>query len=112
MVEGRVSFFTGGLTASGLQATEPGIALNIDPSAEPGGWNNSLTASWIRSLQEFRVTIAGHSAILRVIDAGPASWTGRQIDVTEAGVVKMGLSPAAFPTDSIGRAKLIPGGCM
>lgn len=107
-----MSYFTGGLTASGLMATEPGIALNIDPSSEPGGWNNSTTAGWIRTLQRFRVTIAGHSAILRVIDAGPASWTGRHIDVTEAGVVEMGLSPAAFPTDSIGRAKLIPAGCV
>jgi hypothetical protein len=113
VVRGRVSVFGGGLTASGVIAsTTPGLALNIDPSSEPSGWNNATTAAWISSGQRFRVTIVGHIAILPVIDAGPASWTGRSIDVTEPGAAVLGLSVSAFPTDSIGVAKLIPPGCL
>ena len=113
VVRGRVSVFGGGLTASGLIASStPGLALNIDPGDEPGGWNNPTTAAWIRSGQRFRVTIVGHTAVLPVIDAGPASWTGRSIDVTEPGAGILGLSVSAFPTDSIGTARLIPPGCM
>lgn len=112
VVRGRVSVFGSGLTASGLIASStPGLALNIDPSSEPGGWNNSTTQSWIASRQLFHVDILGHKADLPVIDAGPASWTGRSIDVTEPGAGVLGLSVGAFPTDSIGTAKLIPDGC-
>lgn len=113
VVEGRVSVFGGGRTASGVIASAtPGLALNIDPSSEPGGWNNSTTASWIRSHQRFWVDIDGHRAILPVIDAGPASWTGRSIDVTEPGAIVLGLSVSAFPTDSLGIAQEIPRGCL
>jgi len=113
VVRGRVSVFGGGITASGLIAsTTPGLALNVNPSSEPGGWNNPTTARWIRARQRFRVTIVGRTAVLPVIDAGPASWTGRSIDVTEPGAAVLGLSVSAFPTDSIGTAKLIPPGCF
>jgi hypothetical protein len=113
VVRGRVSVFGGGLTASGaIASTTPGLALNIDPSSEPGGWNNSTTAAWIQSGQRFWVDILGHKAILPVIDAGPASWTGRSIDVTEPGAGVLGLSVSAFPTDSTGTAKLTPPGCI
>lgn len=111
VVQGRVSVFGGGLEASGHYTSEPGIALNIDPSSEPSGWNNPLTQHWIATLQRFRVTINGHSAVLPVTDAGPASWTGRAIDVTEGGAAALGLSVSYFPTDSIGTARLLPDGC-
>jgi hypothetical protein len=112
IVRGRVSVFGGGLTASGLIASStPGLALNIDPGDEPDGWNNSTTAAWIARRQLFHVEILGHGADLPVIDAGPASWTGRSIDVTEPGASALGLSISAFPTDSVGTARLIPFGC-
>lgn len=109
VIRGRVSYFGGGLTASGHYTSEPGIALNISPGSE-GGWDNSLTRGWLERLQRFRVTIAGHSAVLPVIDLGPAGFTGRALDVTEGGVAALGLG-GAFPTDAIGTAKLIPSGC-
>jgi hypothetical protein len=112
VVEGHVSVFGGGLEASGHYTSEPGIALNIDTSSEPGGWNNSTTRGWLERGQRFWVTIEGHRAILPVTDLGPASWVSRSIDVTEGGAVAMGLSVSYFPTDSIGRAQLIPDGCL
>lgn len=110
LLKGRVSVFGGGLTASGLQASEPGLALNIAPGTE-WGWNNSTTRRWVATQQKFRVTITGHTAVLSVIDLGPAGWVYRAIDVTEAGAVKLGLSPSTFPTDSTGKARLLPDGC-
>lgn len=109
VIEGRVSYFGGGLMASGHYTSEPAIALNIAPGTE-SGWNNSLTRSWLASLQRFRVTIAGHTAVLFLGDLGPAGFTQRAIDVTEGGVAALGLS-GAFPTDAIGKAKLVPAGC-
>lgn len=109
VVVGRVSYFGGGLMASGHYTSEPAIALNISPGSE-SGWNNSITRGWLASLQRFRVTIAGHTAVLFLGDLGPAGFTQRAIDVTEGGVAALGLS-GAFPTDSIGRAKLIPPAC-
>lgn len=108
-VEGRVSYFTGGLTASGHQATEPGIALNIAPGTE-SGWNNSTTRAWVGRTQKFWVTVMGHTTVLRAIDLGPAGFTQRAIDITEAGVGKLGL-PASSITDQWGSAKLVPPGC-
>jgi hypothetical protein len=108
---GRVSYFGGGTTASGLIAdSTPGLALNVAPGTE-WGWNNSRADRWVLSRQKFRVTIAGHTATLPVIDKGPAGFTGRAIDVTTPGVIALGLSPSAFPTDSTGVAKLLPRGC-
>ncbi len=109
VIEGRVSYFGGGLMASGHLTSEPAIALNIAPGTE-SGWNNSLTRSWVASQQRFRVTIAGHTAVLFVGDLGPAGFTQRAIDVTEGGVSALGLG-GIFPTDAWGKAKLLPDGC-
>lgn len=109
VVEGRVSYFGGGLMASGHFTSEPAIALNIAPGTE-AGWDNSTTRGWLAALQRFRVTIAGHTAVLFAGDLGPAGFTQRAIDVTEGGVTALGLG-GAFPTDAIGRAQLIPPRC-
>jgi hypothetical protein len=109
VVRGRVSYFGGGLMASGHYTSEPAIALNLAPGSE-AGWDNATTRGWLLKLQRFRVTIAGHSAVLFVGDLGPAGFTHRAIDVTEGGVAALGLS-GAFPTDAIGTARLIPPGC-
>lgn len=109
VITGRVSYFGGGLMASGHYTSEPAIALNIAPGTE-SGWDNPTTRSWVARQQRFRVTIAGHSAILFAGDLGPAAATGRAIDVAEGGVAALRLS-GAFPTDAIGTAKLIPQGC-
>lgn len=117
VIEGRVSWFSDGITASGLSAAyNAGLALNLAPGTD-SGWNNSTTRSWVASAAAgrpvmFRVRIAGQVADMPVIDLGPHSSTGRAIDVSGPGVDKLGLSRTAFPTDSIGTAKLIPEGCL
>jgi len=55
-----------------------------------------------------RVTVAGHSAILPVIDKGPSAG-GRKIDITGAGVKALGIAYGAFPTDAVGTAELLGG---
>jgi hypothetical protein len=110
LVTGRVSYFGGGLEASGHFTSEPGIALNIAPGTE-GGWDNPITRGWVETLQRFWVAIDGHTAILPVTELGPAGFTGRAIDVTEGGVGALGLT-GAFPTDAIGTAQLVPVGCI
>jgi hypothetical protein len=109
VVRGRVSYFGGGLMASGHFTSEPAIALNVAPGSE-WGWNNPTTRSWVATQQRFRVSIAGHTAVLFDGDLGPAGFTHRAIDVTEGGVAALGLV-GAFPTDAIGTARLIPPGC-
>lgn len=89
---GRISEFSGGLTAGGYQATEPGIALRS--SATLGA--------------TFRLTTAAGTDYVRQTDWGPADWTGRTIDITQAQMAVMGWAP----TDSWGEAKLIPGDCI
>lgn len=42
--------------------------------------------------------VIGHPAKLLHCDYGPASFTGRAIDVTGAGVRALGLDPGSFPT--------------
>jgi hypothetical protein len=88
---GRVSTFSGGLTAGGYQATEPGIALR-----------SSATLGSTFYLQ----TTHGSDYVTQT-DWGPASWTGREIDITEAEAARLG----GVVTDTWGTAKLIPGGC-
>lgn len=109
VLKGRVSWFNGpsSSTASGLPVTTPGLALNIAPGTD-AGWNNATTDAWVRAQQMFAVRIGGHKANLPVIDKGPAGSTGRAIDVTEAGVHRMGWRNAnEFPTDSIGTATML-----
>jgi hypothetical protein len=114
VVTGKVSYFEGGATAGGSDTSRPGVALNLDPSHEPGGWNNETTQGWMEASNAGHpvyamVTIGGKSANLPITDLGPASWTGRSIDVTLGGVRKLGLDPGAFPTDTIGKAVILDG---
>jgi hypothetical protein len=90
---GRVSEFSGGATADGVHvATEPGIALR-----------SSATLG-----ETFRLTTEAGTDYVTQTDWGPATWTGRTIDITSAQMAKMGWAP----TDSWGEAKLIPGDCL
>lgn len=95
VVKGRVSTFgwlTGdseGQTADGGNTARACIAL--DETWSLGHW--------------FQVTIGHHHALLLHCDVGPALWTGRRIDVTGIGDLKLGFSPTGFPTDSWGIAR-------
>lgn len=89
---GRISTFSGGLTAGGYQATEPGIALR-----------SSSTLGEI-----FYVKHSGGAGYLRQTDWGPASWTGRAIDITTASQGIVGT----VVTDTWGSARMIPGSCL
>lgn len=116
IVSGRVSTFgppgeAAGRTASGLSSSEPGIALNTAPGTDQG-WNNPTTDKWVKARQPFRVSIQGHSAILRMIDKGPAGFTGRAIDVTGAGAQAMGIPQGSFPTDALGTAQMVGPGAV
>lgn len=109
VLKGKVSWFNGPSpsTASGRPVTDPGLALNIAPGTD-AGWDNPTTRAWVNASQMFRVRIGGHSADLPVTDLGPSGFTGRAIDVTEAGVHKLGWKNAAtFPTDAIGTATML-----
>lgn len=85
-------------TAYGHMSHEAGIAIN--PHGD-GGWNSSLARSLAG--HKFIVTVGGHSAVLPVIDKGPYAH-GRIIDITGAGVRKLGMDPRRFPTGHIGYA--------
>jgi hypothetical protein len=112
VVTGKVSWFNGSATAGGKDAnTDPGIALNLHPGTE-SGWNNATTQGWMTKCRTgkpvyARVEIAGHTAVLPIIDLGPAASTGRAIDVTQAGVAKLGFSTSNFPTDAVGHAHIL-----
>ncbi|MGH2878963.1 MAG: hypothetical protein ACRDK4_05065 [Solirubrobacteraceae bacterium] len=95
VVEGRTSTFgylTGdseGQTADGGNTARPCIAIR-----------NDLTLDhW------FEVTILGHHARLLDCDWGPASFTGRSIDVTGEGDRALGFNPSSFPTGAWGVAR-------
>lgn len=109
VVRGRVSTFgppleAAGSTAHGASSASAGISLRIPGTGALDSRNRALMGKM------FNVSIAGHSAVLEDIDLGPASWTGRVIDVTGAGARKMGINPYAFPTDATGIASSIGGG--
>lgn len=98
-ITGRVSTFgwptetqAGGQTASGLSDRTPCIATR-------------LYARYPK--RRFLVSIGSHHAVLILCDYGPATSTGRAIDVTGAGAIRMHLSPFGFPTDSYGTARLL-----
>lgn len=113
VIKGRATWFNGGATAGGSDTSQPGLALNLDPSlGEPTGWNNPITQSWMRRSQAgnpvyARVKIGGKSTNLPITDMGPASWTGNQIDVTEGGVRKLGFTTSTFPSGTIGVAEVL-----
>ena len=95
MVEGRVSTFgalTGdseGTTADGGTTARPCIAIRDDRTL--GRW--------------FEVTVDGRHARLLHCDWGPATSTGRAIDVTGLGDLALGFNPRTFPTDSYAVAR-------
>jgi TP901 family phage tail tape measure protein len=112
IVTGSATWFTGGETAGGSDTSRPGVALNLDTSKEPGGWDNATTQGWMEASQAghpvyARVTIGGKSADLPITDKGPASWTGHSIDVTVGGVRKLGFTTDTFPSGSVGKAVIL-----
>lgn len=109
VVKGRATWFTGGTMASGKNTdTDPGIALNPNPGGpDPGSWLNASTKSWLANAQNFLVKVGGKSAVLPVLDMGPAGWTGNAIDVDLAGVHKMGYAPSSFPSGTVGTAQML-----
>lgn len=112
VVTGKVSYFSGPQTAGGKDAnTDPGIALNLHPGTE-AGWDNETTNGWMAKSAAgnpvyARVEIAGHTAVLPIIDKGPAASTDRAIDVTIPGVQKLGFTTSNFPTDATGTAHIL-----
>lgn len=114
-LEGRVSYFNGpaDITASGMSINTPGVALNLKPGSDASGWNNERTQKWISWAREgrpmmVRVRTQGRSAVLPVIDLGPHESTKRAIDITEAGLRKMGWkTPAGFRTDAWGKVTFL-----
>lgn len=103
VVSGRASTFgppleKAGTTALGVSSGAQGVAVR--PGAGFATGRPYLGGYW-------RVQIAGHTAILRQTDIGPHERTGRRIDVTGAGAIKLGLNPKSFPTDKIARATFL-----
>lgn len=99
-IKGRGSWFGGGndpgnpnkTTASGVPDSVAGVAIR------PGGTYMSgqpyLGGYW-------RITGPnGKQAVLKQTDIGPNENTGRRVDITPAGLKKLGYSTSTFPTDS------------
>lgn len=93
-VTGKVSVYGGGATASG----------NAGGASAPGFAYRSHSTFGRR----FCVSIDGGRlrGVLKHIDYGPASWTGRALDITFAGVAKL-KGHGGFVTDQIGKARLL-----
>lgn len=108
VVRGPVSEFGpplegAGSTAYGRSSADPGLSLRLPGTDFNDPRNRFMMGKW------FDVSIAGHHARLMDIDLGPASWTGKNIDVTGAGTRVLGFNPYAFPTGAIGTAELVGG---
>lgn len=82
-----------GTTASGASSSEPGIAMRS---------SSTLGRSFCVTLNGGRL-----HAVLRHIDWGPASWTGRAIDITGAGVGQFEGRGHIY-TDARAHARLLP----
>lgn len=48
--------------------------------------------------ERYRVTYNGRSVVVRINDVGPASWTGRGIDLSRAAAQRIGMIPAGVAT--------------
>jgi hypothetical protein len=108
----KVSYFSDGITASGISAaSNPGLALNLKPGTYRG-WDNPTTDRWMISAGKGRpycalVKIKGKQAVLPIIDKGPHEMTDRGIDISIEGIQKMGFNTSNFQTDAIGTAKIL-----
>lgn len=94
VVSGRTSTFgypeeEAGRTADGGTTVRPCIALRNDSTLD----------------HKFEVVVAGHHARMIQCDWGPASWTGRAIDITGEGVNLLGFSQSEYPTGILGTAR-------
>lgn len=108
VVTGPVSTFgppgeAAGTTAFGRSSADPGLSLRIGATAFDDPRNRALMGHW------FDVQIAGHRATLEDIDLGPNPSTGRNIDVTGAGVARLGIPYNTFPTGAHGVATEVSG---
>jgi rare lipoprotein A (peptidoglycan hydrolase) len=43
-----------------------------------------------------RITCGAHSALARVVDRGPAAWTGRDIDLSPGAAVALGVNGLGY----------------
>lgn len=96
-ITGRVSYYGppyegAGITATGESSAQAGFASRVGPFGR----------SYCVTLNRGRL-----HAILRRIDYGPASWTGRAIDITGAGVQKF-EGRGSVQTDASVKARLLP----
>lgn len=108
VVEGGVSTFgagTGdseGTTADGGTTARPCIAIRDDSTLDH--WFLVVVREPIEVRRRMVWITLGHPAKLLHCDYGPATSTGRSIDVTGAGDYALGLSPGSFPTSPPGSA--------
>lgn len=87
---GKISWFNDATTASGISAaTYPGIAV-LD-QATLGGY-------WLVHMPN------GRQAVVKQIDIGPATWTGRLYDFSAPAVRALGYTTSNFPTDAVANA--------
>lgn len=68
---------------------------------------NALTAAHrtYRFGTVLRVTYRGRSVVIRINDRGPASWTGRCIDLSAAAARAIGMTKAGVGTVTIQRLR-------
>jgi hypothetical protein len=82
---GKISWFGGQQTASGVGTNVPGIATYNQ--ATLGGW-------WMLKMPNGRVVM------LKQTDLGPAPWTGRTFDFSTGALAQTGYTQSNFPTDA------------
>jgi len=117
VIEGRSSYFSDGITASGMSAAHnAGLALNLAPGTE-SGWNNERTQRWMARARAgnpvyAEVRLLGRRGVFPIIDLGPAGWVGRLADYSLPAVYELGFTPANFPTDAISYVRILPSACV
>lgn len=97
IVAGKISIYGppyegAGTTADGSSSAQPGIAMREGPYGR----------FYCVTLNRGKL-----HAILEHIDWGPASWTGRSIDITGAGVARF-RGHGRIYTDAPAHARLLP----